>query len=52
MPTRSKLAAIRSCSASAKRHAGTPARSAATVIGVPCWSEPDTINTWSPASRW
>jgi len=29
-----------------------PICSALIVIGVPCWSEPDTINTSSPLIRW
>src|SRR5918993_1360189 len=52
MPARAKLAAMRSCSRSARAAGDRPARSAATVIGVPCWSDPETSSTRSPASRW
>jgi hypothetical protein len=29
-----------------------PSSSAFTVTGVPCVSEPETIRTWFPRSRW
>ena len=46
---------MRSCSRSARAAGDSPARSAATVIGVPGWSDPETsraLVAQVPLGRW